>query len=99
MRLMKELIDKTQVKENLKKLSLRYLHSNRGYHPLDIIESFWVCVWLGGMRFAHTALIRFDNVLKTIFKWERVPSVSTYTRFFNQFNRERVDRVFINFNR
>jgi len=99
MRLMKELIDKTQVKENLKKLPLPYPHSNRGYHPLDIIESFWVCVWLGGMRFAHTALIRFDNVLKTIFKWKRVPSVSTYTRFFNKFNRERVDRVFINFNK
>ena len=99
MRLMKELIDKTKVLEKLKELPLPFPRSNRGYNPLDIIESFWVCVWAGGMRFAHTALIRFDKVLKDIFGWKRVPSVSTYTRFFNKFTRETVDEVFVGFNR
>lgn len=99
MRLMKELIDKTAVLEELKTLPLPYPKSNRGYNPLTVIESFWVCVWLGGARFAHTALIRFDKVLKDIFGWDKVPSVSTYTRFFNKFTREMVDKVFVDFNK
>ncbi len=99
MRLMKELIEKTESLKKLKGLSLPYPQSNRGYNPLDIIESFWVCVWLGGARFAHTALIRFDKVLKNIFGWKRVPSVSTYTRFFNKFTREMIDNTFVNFNK
>lgn len=99
MRLMKELIDNVKVREKLKELPLPFPRSNRGYNPLDIVESFWVCVWAGGMRFAHTSLIRFDNVLKEIFGWKSVPSVSTYTRFFNKFTREAIDNVFINFNK
>jgi hypothetical protein len=99
MRLMKELIDKTKVVEKLKELPLPRPQSNRGYKPVCIIESFWVCVWLGGLKFSHTALLRFDDVLKRIFKWKQVPSISTYTRFFNKFTREIVDTTFINFNK
>ena len=94
MRMMKELIDNSGLKAKLKELLLPYPKSNRGYNPIDVIESFWVCVWLGGVRFAHTALIRFDEVLKTVFDWKRVASVSTYTRFFNKFNRPMVDNIF-----
>lgn len=99
MRLMKELIDKTKVLEKLKELPLPEPKSNRGYSPLCLIESFWVCVWLGGMKFSHTSLLKFDDVLKRIFKWKEVPSISTYTRFFNKFNREIVDAAFVNFNK
>ena len=99
MRMMKELIDKTDVLTKLGDLSLPQPKSNRGYNPVDVIGSFWVCVWLGGARFAHTSLIRFDNVLKEIFKWKQVPSVSTYTRFFRKFNREEVDNIFLQFNK
>lgn len=99
MRLMKELVDKTEVLEKLNELPLPRPGSNRGYDPLDVISSFWVCVWLGGARFAHTALVRFDKVLKDIFEWSRVPSVSTYTRFFGRFTREHIDNVFPEFNR
>lgn len=99
MRLMKELIDKTETLLQLRELPLPYPKSNRGYDPITVIESFWVCVWLGGARFAHTALIRFDKVLSDIFGWGKVPSVSTYTRFFNRFTREMIDNTFVNFNK
>jgi hypothetical protein len=99
MRMMKELIDNSGIKKKLKELPLPYPKSNRGYDPISVIESFWVCVWLGGARFSHTALLRFDEVLKTIFDWKRVASVSTYTRFFNKFNRPMVDSIFAPLNK
>lgn len=99
MRMMKELIDKTKIMNKLNELSLPRPQSNRGYNPIDVIESFFVCVWLGGSRFAHTALIRFDEVLKKTFNWSRVPSVSTYTRFFGKFTREQTDHTFPELNK
>lgn len=99
MRMMKELIDKTGSLEILGRQGLPYAKSNCGYDPLQVIESFWVSVWLGGVRFAHTSIICIDEVLKEIFHWKRVPSVSTFTRYFNRFNRENVDRIFPAFNR
>jgi hypothetical protein len=99
MRMMKELIDKTEVLKKLDGLPLPRPGSNRGYSARDVISSFWVCVWLGGARFAHTSLVRFDEVLKDIFEWKRVPSVSTYTRFFGKFTREQVDNIFPQFNK
>lgn len=99
MRLMKELIDKAGVLKKLEELPLPSPQSNRGYKPQDIIVSFWVCLWLGGLRFSHTALVRFDEVLKDIFGWKNVPSVSTYTRFFHKFCREKTDNIFGNFNK
>ena len=35
--------------------------SQRGYGPVMMMESFFVAVWLGGVRFAHTAIVRFDD--------------------------------------
>lgn len=99
MRLMKELLDKAEVREMLAELPLPQPMSNRGYSPIDIIESFWVSVWLGGAKFAHTAYVRFDEVLREIFNWKRVPSVSTYTRFFRRFNLGVSDKIFPCFNR
>ncbi len=96
---MKELLDKTNISRELEKLPLPYPKSNRGYNPVTVIESFWVCVWLGGARFAHTALIRFDEVLQEVFSWKKVPSVSTYTRFFNKFIRQISDKVFVDLNK
>lgn len=99
MLLMKEFLDKMGIREEMSKCGLPYPRSNRGYNPLDVIESFWVCVWIGGLRFAHTAIVRFDSAIKEIFKWKRVPSVSTYTRFFRKFNQAKVDNVFGHMNR
>jgi hypothetical protein len=99
MRIMKEMLDKAGIREMLMELPLPAPGSNRGYDPIDTIESFWVSVWLGGAKFAHTAYVRFDEVLREIFNWKRVPSVSTYTRFFRKFNLELSDKIFPAFNR
>jgi len=44
MKLMKEWVDKTGIRDPLKSLSLPQPGSNRGYDPVQIIESFWVSV-------------------------------------------------------
>jgi hypothetical protein len=99
MRLMKEMLDRVGIREKLSELPLPASGSNRGYAAVDIIESFWVSVWLGGVRFAHTAYVRFDEVLRKIFNWKRVPSVSTYTRFFRKFDLGMSDNIFPEVNR
>ena len=95
----KEFLDRTKIREILKESDLPWPGSNSGYDPVDIIESFWVSVWLGAVRFSHTAMVRFDDALKDIFGWKRLPCVSTYTRFFKKFGREKVDRAFYKINR
>jgi hypothetical protein len=72
MRIMKELLVRSGVLDCLKELDLPKPGSNAGYDPIAVLESFMVCVWLGGVRFAHTAFVRFDEVLKEIFGWKRV---------------------------
>jgi hypothetical protein len=98
MRMFKEFLDRTGIREKLASIGLPAPGSNRGYNPVDIMESFWVSVWLGGVRFTHTAIVRFDDALRDIFGWKRIASVSTYTRFFRRFKREAVDQVFLEMN-
>ena len=99
MRMFKEFLDKTGIREELRRSGLPEPQSNRGYDPVVMIESFWVSMWLGGMKFSHTAMVRFDDGLKAIFNWGRLPCVSTYTRFFKRFTRENVDNIFGSINR
>lgn len=99
MRLMKELLERSGVKQKFQSLDLPKAGSNSGYNALDIIESFMVCVWLGGVRFSHTAFVRFDEVLREIFGWKRVASISTYTRFFRKFSNKRNNEVYPELNR
>ena len=94
MRMFKEFYDRTGMREELRKIALPTPGSNAGFDPVVVMESFWMSVWIGGNRFSHTAMVRFDNALKKIFGWKRVPSVSTFTRFFKKFNHPEVDRVF-----
>jgi len=53
MRMMKVLLDKLEIKEYMKEIALPKPGSNRGYNPIQIIESFWVSIWIGASRFAH----------------------------------------------
>ncbi len=96
---MKWMLDKAGIIEMLMELPLPPPRSNLGYDPIHTIESFWVSVWLGGAKFAHTEHLRFDEVLKKIFNWKRVPSVRTYTRFFRKFNPGLSDKIFHEFNK
>jgi hypothetical protein len=94
LRFFKEFVDRTKIKEELSHCALPRPGSNAGFDPAQIMESFWVSVWIGATRFSHTAIIRFDDALKDIFQWKRVPSDSTFRRFFKKFNQPTVDSVF-----
>jgi DDE family transposase len=85
MKEMKDLIDKTGIREKLAELQLPEGKSNNSIDTIDIIESFWVSIWIGCYRFSHTAVVRVDEVLRQIFAWKRVASGTTFGRFFKKF--------------
>lgn len=93
---MKVVIEKTNILEKLNSLPLPQSNSNNSIAALDIIESFFVSVWIGCFRFSHTAVIRVDEVLRQIFGWKRVPSGTTYGRFFKKFTPSMNYELFIN---
>lgn len=92
--MMKELIVKTGIKEFMEKLPLPKPGSNRGYPPMQIVESFWVSIWIGANRFVHSGWLRYDKVLKDIFGWKEAPSQSTYSRFFSKFSWKLNNEIF-----
>lgn len=94
LRLLKEMLMQIGLREVLSQSGLPQPQSNRGYNPVKVMESFLVCIWIGGVRFSHTALVRFDEALRQIFTWDKVACVSTFTRFFKRFKRQNVDETF-----
>lgn len=95
MKLMKELVDKTGIKEFLGQVDLPQPGSNRGYSPVQVVECFWVSIWAGAGRFSHSAMLRYDKVLQQIFGWRMAPSQSTYSRFFQKFSWKRNTETFV----
>ncbi|MBI5595532.1 MAG: hypothetical protein HY928_05515 [Elusimicrobia bacterium] len=94
LRLVQEMLLRMNFRAALMASGLPQPGSNRGYDPVAMMEAFLVCVWIGGVRFLHTSVVRFDTALCQIFGWESVASVSTFTRWFRRLNREEVDQVF-----
>jgi len=92
---MKELLDATKIREALKQLNLPTGKSNNTIDPVTIVESFFVSVWIGCFKFSHTAVVRLDESLKQIFNWNRVASGTTFGRFFQKFNIEENQRIFV----
>lgn len=92
---MKILIEKTGILSKLGQLRLPVSTSNNSIPSSDIIESFWVSIWIGCYRFSHTAVVRMDEVLRQIFNWKRVPSGTTYGRFFKKFTPSMNHELFI----
>jgi hypothetical protein len=68
--------------------------SNRGLCPRMVVQGFLVTIWIGGLRFAQTALVRYDEALRSIFGLSQVGSVSSFTRFFRRFKQSDVEKVF-----
>lgn len=95
MKLMKDLLDSTKIKEQLSSLPLPAKGSNRGFNPSQILECFWASIWIGAGRFSHSAYLRYDDVLKQIFEWKQAPSQSTYSRFFSKFDWKRNTETFV----
>lgn len=92
---MKQLLDKTGIRKKVSSLSLPQSKSNNKISSIDVIESFWVSVWIGCFRFSHTAVVRLDEVLRQIFGWKRVPSGTTYGRFFKKITPSMSHEIFI----
>ncbi len=92
---MKDLLDANKIKEQLASLPLPKKGSNWGYEPTQILECFWTNVWIGAVRFSHSAYLSYDDVLKQIFDWHQAPSQSTYSRFFNKFDWRRNTETFV----
>ena len=61
---------------------------------MHIIESFWLGIWTGANRYIHCDRLRYDKALQKIFGWGRMPSQSTYSRFFGKFSQKRNTAVF-----
>jgi len=68
--------------------------SNRSIDPVLMVKGFLVTIWTGGGRFAHTALVRFDAALRSVFGLSQVASVSTFTRFFRRFGQKENEALF-----
>jgi len=94
MKLMHDLVERMGIKGYLQTLPLPARGSNHGYDPEQILECFWVSVWIGASRFTHSEFLRYDKALQEIFGWARVPSQSTYSRFFHKFSWKRNAEVF-----
>ena len=93
MRLMKDLIDQLGIREYLKELDLPVGRSNRAYKAHEIIEGFWLSIWTGASRFIHADWLRYDTPLQEIFGFTKMPSQSTYSRFFGKFSWQRNNRL------
>jgi Transposase DDE domain group 1 len=94
MKEMKELLDRTGISEKLITLNLPESKSNNHISSIDILESFWVSIWIGCFRFQHTAVVKVDEVLREIFEWKRVPSGTTFGRFFKKFSTSQNNETF-----
>ena len=94
MSLMKRLVDQPGLREFMKDLDLPSPGSNRGYSPIQIVESFWLSIWTGASRFIHCDWLRYETVLHSIFGWDQLPSPSTYSCFFGKYSQKRNTEVF-----
>jgi len=93
-RVFEELLRRVGWEEALVAAPLPQPGSNRGIDPVLMVKGFLVTVWTGGGRFAHTALVRFDAALRSIFALSNMGSVSTFSRFFRRFGQKQVEEVF-----
>ena len=92
--LMKNFMEKSGIIPILNSLALPVQGSNRGYNPIQLIISFWVSIWCGANRFEHLEVARVDEVLRKIFKWERMAGHKAYQRYFQKFRQAINHRVF-----
>ncbi len=98
MSLMKRFIDQTGIRDYMSELALPQPGSNRGYSPEHILESFWLGIWTGASRYIHCDWLRYDTTLHSIFGWDKMPSQSTYSRFFGKFSQALNTEVFPKWN-
>ena len=94
MKLLKDFIDTTKIIKDLEESNLPQPQSNAGINPIDIIQGFWLAIFTGASRYIHADWLRGDTVLQEIFNIKRLPSQSTYSRFFHKFDWEKNEEIF-----
>lgn len=72
MKLMKDFIDHLDVFSYIKELNIPQPNSNAGYDPNVIILGFWLSIFTGANRFAHTDWLRYDTTLQSIFEIDKL---------------------------
>lgn len=94
MTLVKNFMDKMGFLDLLEDDELPQPQSNRGYNPKHIISGFMLSIWTGASRYIHAEWLKYDSVLMSIFSFDKLPSQSTYSRFFGKFSWKRNETVF-----
>lgn len=92
--LMKEIIRRTGINEILQNVGLPVQHSNRGYSPVQLINTFWVSVWSGANRYEHLEVTRHDRVIQKMFGWKKMAGHKSFQRYFKKFGQADNQRVF-----
>lgn len=76
-------------KLKLQKMLSQHISIERGdnaeYQVADIIIMLSMAVLAGAKHLRHTFLIRSDTALRSLFKWEKFPDVTTIGRIFKLF--------------
>ena len=94
-RLIHELYLRSGLDQKIGELELKQPGSNRGYSPTELVEGFLVSVILGARRLSHSGLLRYDQVIREIFGWQRgMASQSTFSRFFSKYDFKDNDEIF-----
>ena len=94
MKLLKDFIDATNIIKDLESVNIPQPQSNAGINPIDIIQGFWLSIFTGASRYIHADWLRYDTVLQEIFDIKRLPSQSTYSRFFHKFSWQLNNEIF-----
>jgi hypothetical protein len=83
--LLKKLIERTGINEELSRLPLPIQGSNRGFDPIQLINNFWISIWSGASRYEHLEVTRQDPVIQKIFGWKRMAGHKAFQRYFKKF--------------
>jgi hypothetical protein len=92
--LMKKLIERTGINDALEGIDMPRQGSNRGFNPIQLINSFWVSVWCGANRYEHLEVTRQDRVIQQMFGWKRMAGHKAFQRYFKKFTQCINQRVF-----
>ena len=92
--LINKMLEKMDIKSVLKQCPLPSQGSNRGYNPEQLFLNFMVGVWCGANNIEQLEVTRQDEVIRQIFKWDKMPGHRSFQRFFNKFDHVKNQHVF-----
>lgn len=82
--LLKKMLDRMNLDEQLDKLSLPAQGSNRGYAPSQLVKQFMTSIWCGANKFEHCEVTRHDEVLRQCWGFKQMAGCKSFQRFFNK---------------